>query len=817
MRRYQREIIIFLTLTLAVIIVFGQIRHHEFVNFDDPDYITENLYVRDGWSLDGVKWAFTTRLHKHWHPVTWLSHMTDVEVFGVNPRGHHLVSLLIHLLNTLLLFWVLRRMTDKIWQSAFVAALFALHPLHVEPVAWVADRKDLLCALAWILAMWAYVGYAARPAIGRYLIVMVLFVVGLMAKPMMVTLPVVLILLDYWPLSRLKISPVDPPTISPVSGQVSIERAVVEKAGFFIFILISALVTIYAMQGIGGIDIYGSWTSGKKVAVSLVSYVVYLHKALWPSGLAVSYPVVSDVPMWQALGAALLLAAVTAAVVRWGRRCPYLPVGWFWYLITLLPVIGLVQFGPSRMADRYTYLPLIGIFIMVAWGVVDLVVRVSSRKKLLVVMAAGTIAACMIASIAQTAHWKDSYTLFSHSVKVAPQNSWVQHNYGAAAMERGRWDEAMQAFEEVLRLDPRDTAARNQLGILLSKKGRPEEALAVFRKALELDPRDAEIAYNMGLCLLQLGKKAEAREQFEHSLRISPNNEGGQNMLGVLLTEEQEYEEARSHFREAIRIAPHRPAGEYNMGLSYLQEGNIEAAKTHFSRALEIDPNHSKAHLYLGKLLVREKDLDGALAHFNEVLRLNPEDAEAQHAVGTILYDKGQMETAKRYLTRAVDLNPDNAEAKRLLVQIDAGKTAGNASAAEPGKTVVATPDDPQGFYQVGMLLLRNGRMEEAREAFENLLRDDPRHTGANYHLGVIAARQGRLDAAVQYFSTALENDPDDPQLHNNLGAVLAQQGRWDRAIDHFSEALRINPDDVKAKQNLTLARQMKASAQKGD
>ncbi len=375
----RREILICLFLVLATLTVYWQVGNYEFVNFDDDKYIIENFHVQKGLTRDSVIWAFTATHVSNWHPLTWLSHMLDFQLYGLNPSGHHLTNVFFHLVNTLLLFLVLKLMTGALWRSGLVAALFAVHPLHVESVVWVAERKDVLSTLFWMLTLWAYLGYTKRPGVKRYLVILLAFALGLMAKPMLVTLPFVLLLLDYWPLKRIELgqsaiglpAASQPSTIANKPGAQAF-RLLLEKTPMFVLAAVSSVVTFIVQKSGGAVGALETYPFKIRMANALLSYVIYLKKMIWPQNLAVFYPHPGQsLPMWQAAGAGLLLVVVSIAVIRAGRRYPYLPVGWLWYVGTLVPVIGLVQVGDQAMADRYTYVSLIGLFIVVAWGVPD--------------------------------------------------------------------------------------------------------------------------------------------------------------------------------------------------------------------------------------------------------------------------------------------------------------------------------------------------------------------------------------------------------------------------------------------------------------
>jgi len=472
----RSHILIGLLLTAAVFGIFRHSIKNDFVNFDDDKYVTCNTHVQAGLTKESVSWALTSVDAKNWHPLTWLSHMLDIQVYGSNPAGHHLTNVLLHVLNTLLLFLALNRMTGHVWRGAFVAALFGVHPLHVESVAWVAERKDVLSAFFWMLTMLAYVRYVEMPKPGRYPLVLLSFALGLMAKPMLVTLPFVLLLLDYWPLDRLKLH--------------SWWKLVVEKTPLFVFAAASSIVTYIVQSKGGAIGILEHLSLGARISNAVVSYMDYIGKMFWPRNLAVFYPYpVHGPPIWEIVGAGAALVCVSILVIRAGGRRPYLPVGWLWYLGTLVPVIGLVQVGRQAMADRYSYVPLIGLFIIVAWGVPDL----ASRKRWILAVAAGpALSALMLCTWFQVGVWRNNITFFEHALASTSDNYVAQNNLASIFAENPdpKVRDAARAIrlaEEACRLTSyKIPESLDTLAAAYAEAGRYEEAAAIARKALKL-------------------------------------------------------------------------------------------------------------------------------------------------------------------------------------------------------------------------------------------------------------------------------------------------------------------------------------------
>ena len=525
--------LICLLLVLTVLVVFWQGVKNDFTNFDDNQYVTENQHVQAGLTWKNLLWAFTTTHSVNWHPLTWLSHMLDCQVYGTNPAGHHLTNILLHAASTVLLFLVLQWMTGARWRSAFVAALFAVHPLHVESVAWVAERKDVLSGLFWMLTLWAYTGYVYRPTPTRYLLTILCFVLSILAKPMAVTLPFVLLLLDYWPLNRLALTQqvdgkkplVDKKSLSPNSGRWIATNVVIEKLPFFAFAVLASTVTFFVQYNSGAAKSLVQYPLTERITNALVSYVLYMGKMIWPHNLAVFYPHLGQsLAIWQPVLAGLLLLVVSAVVIRTGGRHPYLPVGWFWYVGTLVPVIGLIQAGDQGMADRYTYIPLIGLFIIVSWGVPELAKQWRYRRTVLGLTAAILLLALSVCAHFQVRYWKNDITLFTHALKVTKNNFVAHNNLGAALARQGKLEDAIPHFIAALQISPSYERAHFNLGLARDKQGKIDEAIVHFSKALEIKPDYPEALNGLGVALARQGRLKEAIAHFKAALQLQPGN-----------------------------------------------------------------------------------------------------------------------------------------------------------------------------------------------------------------------------------------------------------------------------------------------------
>jgi len=628
-------------LALVTLLVYLPVCRYQFVVYDDNDYVTENHVIQQGLTWTGIKWAFTTWHASNWHPLTWLSHMLDCELFGLSPGPHHLVNVAFHVVNVVLLFTLLLRLTHALWPAAFVAALFAWHPLHVESVAWIAERKDVLSTCFAFLTLLAYSSYAQKrssvegqvskavPALDPrlstldYFLALVCFALGLLAKPMLVTLPFVMLLLDYWPLQRLS-------TLNPQPS--TLLRLVLEKWPFFLLTAGACLVTYLAQSQRGGSAVVSleHISLPYRLSNAATSYGRYLLKALWPVDLAVFYPMSEDVVHVRITGAvtALALAAVSWLAWRQRRSCPYLLVGWFWFLGTLVPVIGLVQVGSAALADRYTYFPLVGPFITLAFGARDLIRHFRLPQTAAATVAALLLAVCLLLTANQQRYWRDSESLFAHAVAVTTDNAFALNNLGVALEEKGRPEEAIARYREALRIAPELIQAQYNLGNLLDKLGRPEEARAELHRAVLLDPSQPYIHNTLGAVLVKLGR----------------------------------YDEARGEFIEAERLDPHYSWAPFNLGDMYLKQGRDAEAIEEFRRALRLDPDNyqilaSVAHVLAASENPQVRDGRTALALAIKADALTGSNQPVVlDVLGMACAEVGRFDEAQQAARRALDL-----------------------------------------------------------------------------------------------------------------------------------------------------------------
>jgi len=604
---------IYFALAASTLLVFWQVRNFDFINYDDNVYVSENPHVLNGLTADAVSWAFKATDATNWHPLTWLSLMLDCQLSlpgSPNPGRIHLINVLFHLANTLLLFSVLKKMTGSLWPSAFVAAAFALHPMHVESVAWIAERKDVLSTFFLLLTMWAYVRFVSRPKLANYLLTVLFFALGLMSKPMLVTLPFLLLLLDYWPLNRLM-----PQTVTVLGRQKrksapvadknpTLYRIIIEKVPFFALSVVSSVITFLVQRSGGAVSNIGIVSLNNRIANAFLSYAEYMGKMVWPQNLAVFYPLntAGIIPFSQVAACALLLLGISVFVVCFGRNQRYLPVGWFWFLGTLIPVIGIVQVGAQAYADRYTYIPYIGLFIMFAWGLPQLLskslsassVESPQRKFILGLSMIIVLTTLGICAHRQVSRWNNSVTIFSHAIAVTRNNYIAYNHLGLAYDGLGRSAEAMEDFTQAIRITPDYAKAHTNLGIVYTKLGRFQEAIDAHKQAIKIKP-DLAMAYNnLGIVYTKLGRGTEAIDAYKQAIKIKPDYAKAYTNLGVVYTKIGRYQDAIDTYKQAIRIMP----------------------------------NLTEAHLFLGLTYMNIKDKNSALAEYKILKTLDAEKAD---------------------------------------------------------------------------------------------------------------------------------------------------------------------------------------------
>jgi tetratricopeptide (TPR) repeat protein len=646
-------------LVAAILIAYAPVRDFEFVSFDDPQYVTANPHVRAGLTLEGVWWAFTAAHAANWHPLTWLSHMADVEVFGLRPGFHHAVSVVLHALTTVLLFAFFRSASGDLWPSAFVAAVFGLHPLHVESVAWVAERKDVLSACFFALTLWSWLAWVRRPAANRRLLTLVVFGLGLLSKPMLVTLPLVLVLLDRWPLGRMA-SPRD------------LAARVGEKLPLFAVAGAAAVATFLAQHGAGAVVALERLPVLQRLANALVAYVAYAGATVWPARLAIFYPY-QNRSTAMAAGAAVVLAAISIGVVLVSRRAPAVLVGWLWYLVTLAPVVGLVQVGSQSLADRFTYLPQTGLALMLAWGVPAIVPAEDRWRRATAVAAAAAVGVCLLLSARQVSHWRDSETLFRRALAVTEGNYLAHNSLGVALAQRGRLDEAHGHYAEAVRLNPRFAEAHANLGNALYRARDLARAEHHYREALRLRPDLPDAHNGLAGVLADAGKLEAATEHYRRALALRPEFPEAHLNLGNALRRLGRCGEATAEYRVVTRQRPDWADARFGLGICLAAAGDPAAGERELREALRLAPGWFPAAEALARLLATSPAGDPEEAiRLAELARsrAGEEDARLLDTLAAAYAAAGRFSEAAEVARRAVGLARDAGD-ERLAVEVE--------------------------------------------------------------------------------------------------------------------------------------------------
>jgi protein O-mannosyl-transferase len=717
-------------LALAVGIVFGRTLRYEFINYDDDIYVYENPAVTRGLDIDQIVGMFAHgNGPDEWYPVAGISHLLDWEFYGSNAGGHHLTNVLLHAATAILLFLVLRQTTGAVWRSAFVAAIFAIHPLRVESVAWVSERKDVLSGLFFMLTLWMWVRHVRgqSPTAGQggsdrsmisvlnprrwsrdYYLALMFFALGLMSKSMLVTLPFVLLILDYWPLNRWSSTTFPPP---PSRFKIRF-GLVLEKIPFLILSCVGCVTTILAqtdvVQKVQGLTI--SWRIGN----ALMTYVDYLAHMIYPAHLALLYPHPDGQLLAGRIGlSALVLLIISAGVWIGRRKHPYLLAGWLWYLVMLLPVIDIMQAGDQARADRYTYLPQIGLYILIAWLAVELCGSWRYRRVVLGLSGGAIVIILLVDAYIQTASWKDSVTVWRHTLAYTPGIPIAHCDLGIALAAQGKTVEAIQQFDQALQLKPDDTKSLNNSGITLVAQGKTDAAIQQFDLALQFNPDDAVAINNLGVALFARGKLNEAVQHYKRALQLDPG------------------------YADAC----------YNLGNALTAEGKLDDAVQSYEQALQLNPDLAAAECNLGLALARQGQLDDAVQHYEQALQLKPDYADALDGLGSALSAQGKPDEATRYYEQALKLNPNSVDALNNL----------------------------------GVSLARKGKLDDAVQDFERALQFSPNDASTHNNLGIALASQGKQDEAVQQFQLAL--NLASAQNNNALvDAILARLKKYEPA-----------------------------------
>jgi tetratricopeptide (TPR) repeat protein len=732
-RKSRRSVSVLLA--IATLALFWPLHSHEFLNFDDDYFVTANPHIATGLTWANIKWVFVSHPESYWRPVTSLSYMLDCQIFGLKAGAHHLSSLALHIATTLLLFSVCYRMTDALWRSAFVAALFAWHPLHVESVAWTADRVDLLAGFFFMLSLWAYLRYVAGKSLNsrlstlNYILALTFFALALMSKPVVVILPILLLLLDYWPLLRFS---------QPLHQ--SFVRLSIEKLPFFL------------LSGVFGVLALGAQTDRMfefsseelpfklRLANAVISCFRYLRKFFWPNDLIPCYLHPGAWPGWQVAGAVLILIALLALGLLNLRRRPYLIVGMLWFLVALLPVLGLTQTSLISMADRYTYLPLIGLFLIVAWGGSELMERWHCSRTVSAMAVVVLLAVAATGTWFQTRYWKTSETLWKHTIDVAKDNLLAHYSLGVALASHGKSEEAILHYNEALRIYPNYAKAHNNLAILLTN----------------------------------LGRLAEARDHLLLVIRLDPKFWQAYNNVASVFKQEGRFDEAIAYCQRSLEIMPKQAGGHYNLGLVYYAQGKTDQAIDEYKKARDFDPAHVETRVNLGILLNQRGDKSGALNEFREAVRLNPNHAEARNNLGSLLLLQGLTDEAIVHLREAVKLKPDLPDALANLGAALMQKRAFTEAISCLHRALSVRPEHFNARLDLAKALLATHEVAEAIAQYEIALDQHPDSADIHYQLASLLILQKDKSAAVMHLRQVIRLNPKSFDALNNLAWILA-------------------------------------------
>ena len=672
----EKQVVFTVCLALAVIVflVFGKTCQYEFVNYDDDHHVYANPAVMDGLTLEGLARVFKLGDSDYWHPLDFVSHMLDCELYGLNPGGHHLSNVLLHASVAITLFLMLRRMTATLWPSAFIAAVFAIHPLRVESVAWISERKDLLHGLFFVLTIWAYINYARNSwSLARYLSVVILFALGLMSKPTLMPLPLLLLLLDYWPLKRLRLkTPLTTltPDVTGAGVTQKFHRLLIEKIPLLLLAMLSCWEA--ARGNSSAFESNAAIPLSLRVANAVVAYATYFWQMAWPTHLAVLYPFpVDGLGVCKVAVSLLLLAAVSAGAFLWRRNRPWVLVGWGWYLVMLLPMVGIVQAGSQARADRYTYLPQIGLYLMVTWTIWEISLSWRYRRQVLVGTGLACIAALMVAAAIQTSYWRNSEALWTRALDCTSRNAIAHNNLGVAFAERGRHKEAIGHYQRALEIRPDYAETMNNLGAALAAEKQTAEAVATYLRAIELRPEYAEAHGNLGIALAGEGRLDEAADHLERAIQFKPDYGRAHYNFALVLTAQGRFTDATKHFERAVIEMPEYADAHANLGAVLVKRGFADESRLHFQKAVELAPGFVEAHYNLAVVSLAQGQLRDASNHLHRVIVLSPDFIEARLKFAELLALNGSRAAAASQLREVLRLNPTNDLARVRLMTLD--------------------------------------------------------------------------------------------------------------------------------------------------
>ncbi len=735
-----RTIIVCAFLAFLTFFAYYRVLWSDFVNFDDTIYVTENRYVQAGLTGESVRWAFRSTDVSYWQPLAWISHMIDCELFGLRAGLHHLSSLVLHIVNSLLVLLVLKRLTGAFWASAFVAGLFALHPFNVDSVAWIAERKNVLSTTFWLLTIWAYGGYARRGGVLLYLASLLFFALGLLAKPMLVTLPFVMLLLDYWPLRRFGLG-LDGEKQS-AGSVICLGRLVFEKVPFFILTAVSVYVQCMSVDRPEVVVSRHFVPMGLRVAIAPVSYVQYMIKMLWPVELAVYYPYPKSAVVWQSVGAVVLLVGLSVLFVWTLRSRRYAVVGWLWFVGTLVPASGLYQAGLWPFIGAYV--PLLGLFVIIAWSIVDIAEKWRLPKMAIALPVCAWIAALGVCTWYQTGFWKDGEVLFRRALAVTENNVIAHYNLGNVLLKRGQTEDAVEQYGLAMSVNPQYIDAHYNLGIALSALERHSDAVKAYRGVLDLSANHKKVLQRIGDSLAKSGQVGEALVYYEKALVKRARDTEVLNNYGLALVKAERIDEAIGVYQESLEIDPNSVEILNNLGNALVMQKKFGKALVHFEKALSLKAEFIQTHLNMARALSEAGQKERAVERYQRALEIEPDNVDAYYGAGLVFVELKRYGDAERYLVNSIELNPSFARA----------------------------------YYQLGLLYVDQGKIDEAIEQFKTILQMYPNDAEMHCNVGTLLVRQGAIDEAINEFEIALKLNPNFARAREQLEGAEAFKNR---------------------------------------
>jgi len=681
-----RDIFVLVFLFLSIFLIYFQMHNYNFISLDDPLYVVNNKQVQRGLSLESISWAFSLSKQgeiTNWHPLTWISHMLDYQLFGLNAGMHHMSNVFLHAISAMLLFLALRWMTGSLWKSAFVASLFAFHPINVDSVAWIAERKNLLSTVFWMLTMIFYFFYTKKPHISVYLLIIAAFSLGSLAKPMLMTLPFVLLLLDYWPLGRITIPQWNEDKAEWYQFYYVAYKLVLEKIPLMVLSFVFFYVTMLSLKMSHTIKASDLTPMDLKIKNAIVSYLIYMGKMVWPKDLSIFYPFPDAIPMWEVMGSIIVLLMITVIAQIKYRKYPYFIVGWLWFIGTLVPVLGIIQAGLwPAIGERWAYVPYIGLFIIVAWGVPDLLTRVNRKKDIIVAAAAVVLVIFAVRTWFQIGYWKDDFSLFSHCVTLNPDNYVAHVNLAAAYAKQGESEDAIHHFQEALRIHANDVVALDGLGRLYNKLGQQDKAIHYYSDEVRYNPGDTNANFELGTVYAAQGDLERAIKQFSYVITIDPA------------------------YAEAY----------YNLGVISAKRGDMNKALEYFTSALNLNPNDAVSHCSLGVILMNQGRVYEAVSHFKEALRIAPDSSEARNYLTSASKFSRKVDEDVVLLEQKRLKEPDNTDVLNKLAVLYSYH-GDNAKALDMlQKLVRLQPGNPDGYYNIACIYAKERKLDESIE-----------------------------------------------------------------------------------------------------